>query len=164
MPQGVQPVQSPAKQLLRDVPGHRQSSDGAFHPVGYGSCSCPCSACCRSTDNRYTAFPYSWPTCAPAGCRSPHSRESLQTGPPFRHRSACVFRFPESAAPVQTALPEWLLHGYYITLTNVISWATSPFWNSIHTLNSHNRFSPLKHVLFFLCFTIQYRCKNQCPK
>ena len=22
----------------------------------------------------------------------------------------------------------------------------------------------LKHVLFFLCFTIQYRCKNQCPK
>ena len=33
-----------------------------------------------------------------------------------------------------------------------------------HTLNSHNRFSSLKHVLFFLCFTIQYRCKNQCPK
>ena len=38
----------------------------AFHPAGYGSCSCPCSACCRSTDNRYTAFPYSWLTCAPA--------------------------------------------------------------------------------------------------
>lgn len=28
----------------------------------------------------------------------------------------------------------------------------------------HQKFSSLKHVLFFLCFTIQYRCKNQCPK
>ena len=90
---------------------HSAQCYGVFHPADYGSCNCLCSVCCRSTDNRYTAFPYSWPTCAPAGCHSPHSRESLQTEPPFRHRSAYVFRFPESAAPVQTALPELLLHG-----------------------------------------------------
>lgn len=77
-----------------------------FEGIKYGSCNCLCSVCCRSTDNRCTAFLYSWPTCVPADCRSPHSRESLQTGPPFRHRSACEFLFPESAAPVQTALPE----------------------------------------------------------
>lgn len=78
----------------------------AFHPAGYGSCSCPCSVCRRSTGSKCTFSLYSWPTCGPADCRSPRSKESLQTGPPFRHRSACGFRFPEFSAPVQTALSE----------------------------------------------------------
>ena len=41
---------------------------------------------------------------------------------------------------------------------NMSSFISCLLYTSLHhALNSHNRFSSLKHVLFFLCFTIQYQ-------
>ena len=62
---------------------HSAQCYGVFHPADYGSCNCLCSVCCRSTDNRCTAFLYSWPTCAPVAAAVPTVEKACKQGHRF---------------------------------------------------------------------------------